>query len=340
MQDCKSLLGIFSLGVLSWTHVWAVDLPGPVVDTQWLARNQTDVQIIDIRSDTESFTTQPEVGIDEKTGDRQVSRIGGHIANSLAVDYPSVRSEKLVDGQTIKYLVPEATRFETLMQQAGVDSGKPMVIVSSGVNAKAVDEGLRLYWQLKYFGEDQVSVLDGGFAAWIADGHEVSVEPGLNRTGNWKARSLHPELAATPDEIAQRDASVQLIDARSTAQHYGFSKKDYVYAYGHIQDSKSVPPDVLYRQDGSAVKFYSPDAYRTILAISGVDINQPAIVYCNSGHMAAGPWFIEHELMGNSRTRLFDGSMHQWTVEKRPVVSVSMAPMPQTCSAGVQSPGC
>ncbi|MET0050036.1 MAG: rhodanese-like domain-containing protein [Candidatus Thiodiazotropha sp.] len=320
--------------------MWAVELPGPVVDTQWLALNQAEVQIIDIRSDTESFTTQPEVDTDAETGGRLVTRIGGHIANSLPVAYPSVRSDKLIDGQTVKYLVPERSRFETLMQQAGVDSGKPMVIVSSGATAKAVDEGLRLYWQLKYFGEDQVSVLDGGLAAWIADGHEVSVATGTARTGNWKVRSVHPELAATPEQIAQRDASVQLIDARSTAQHYGFSKKDYVYAYGHIQDSKSVPPDVLYRQDGSAVKFYSPDAYRTILAISGVDTKQPAIVYCNSGHMAAGPWFIEHELMGNSHASLFDGSMHQWTLEKRPVVSVSMAPMPQTCSAGVKSPGC
>ncbi len=340
MRDCKSLYGMLSLLLLSGADAWAVELPGPVVDTQWLARNQAEVQIVDIRSDAESFTTQPEIGSDEKTGARLVTQIGGHIANSLPVAYSSVRSEKLIGGQTVKYLVPETSSFEALMQKAGLDSGKPIVIVSTGTNAKAVGEGLRLYWQLKYFGEDQVSVLDGGLAAWIADGNQVSVAPEAERTGDWKAHSVHAELAATPEDIAQRGASVQLIDARSTAQFYGFEKKSYVSDYGHIQDSKSVPPDVLYRQDGSAMKFYSPESYRSILAVSGVDTNQPAIVYCNSGHMAAGPWFIEHELMGNTRASLFDGSMHQWTLEKRPVVSVSMAPMPQTCSAGVKSPGC
>jgi 3-mercaptopyruvate sulfurtransferase SseA len=27
--------------------------------------------------------------------------------------------------------------------------------------------------------------------------------------------------------------------------------------------------------------------------------------------------------MGNKRTRLYDGSMHEWTLEKRPVVNIT-----------------
>jgi thiosulfate/3-mercaptopyruvate sulfurtransferase len=32
----------------------------------------------------------------------------------------------------------------------------------------------RVYWQFKYFGHKQISVLDGGFPAWVAENYPVS----------------------------------------------------------------------------------------------------------------------------------------------------------------------
>jgi thiosulfate/3-mercaptopyruvate sulfurtransferase len=74
--------------------------------------------------------------------------------------------------------------------------------------------------------------------------------------------------------------------------------------------------------------------------MSGILIDQPAVSYCNSGHLAAGPWFIEYELIGNKKTSLYDGSMHLWTLQKRPVEGVTLTPMPATCAAGTTAPGC
>jgi thiosulfate/3-mercaptopyruvate sulfurtransferase len=50
----------------------------------------------------------------------------------------------------------------------------------------------------------------------------------------------------------------------------------------------------------------------------------PSIAYCNSGHLASGGWFIQHELLGNKNVKLYDGSMHEWTLEKRPVKAMVM----------------
>jgi thiosulfate/3-mercaptopyruvate sulfurtransferase len=46
------------------------------------------------------------------------------------------------------------------------------------------------------------------------------------------------------------------------------------------------------------------------------------ITYCNSGQFASTSWFVFHELMGNPNVRLYDGSMHQWALEKRPVEKI------------------
>ncbi len=319
---------------------FAVNLPGPVVDAQWLVKNRADVQVVDVRSDTKSFTTQAVIETDKKSGKKVVTEVGGHVADAVLVPFGPIRSERVINGQKVSYLLPAKADFEKLMQSAGLRSDRPIVIVTKGMDPSEVDEGLRLFWQLKYFGEDRVAVLDGGMAAWLSDGHEAAVTAAPTAVGDWKATAERKELLATPDEVAAAGSDVQLIDARGAAQFYGFGKRDYVFGFGHIKGAKLLPPEVLFRKDGAAVKFYSPDAYRSILGISGVKADQPAISYCNSGHLAAGPWFIEHELVGNKQARLFDGSMHLWTLQKRPLETAVVTPMPATCAAGAETPGC
>jgi thiosulfate/3-mercaptopyruvate sulfurtransferase len=64
----------------------------------------------------------------------------------------------------------------------------------------------------------------------------------------------------------------------------------------------------------------SAATYRGLLKGQGIDPDSPAITYCNSGHLSSGPWFLMSELLGNRQVRLYDGSLHQWTLEKRPLV--------------------
>ncbi len=40
--------------------------------------------------------------------------------------------------------------------------------------------------------------------------------------------------------------------------------------------------------------------------------------------LATGSWFVMHELMGNNNVKMYDGSMHLWMLEKRPVTAMKM----------------
>lgn len=45
------------------------------------------------------------------------------------------------------------------------------------------------------------------------------------------------------------------------------------------------------------------------------------MVFCNTGHLGSGTWFILREVMGHRQARLYDGSMAAWTtVPGLPVV--------------------
>ncbi len=50
--------------------------------------------------------------------------------------------------------------------------------------------------------------------------------------------------------------------------------------------------------------------------------DKPVMSYCNTGHQAATSWFILSELLHRPGTRLYDGSMSEWTEDAaRPVAT-------------------
>src|SRR6185437_10087904 len=50
----------------------------------------------------------------------------------------------------------------------GIDENSYVVVVPAGVNVLDFGSAARTYWTLKYAGVGQVSILDGGLAAWKA----------------------------------------------------------------------------------------------------------------------------------------------------------------------------
>jgi thiosulfate/3-mercaptopyruvate sulfurtransferase len=298
-------------------------LPGPVVDSAWLAAHLDEVQIFEVRGNIKSFTAKPEFETDAKTGKKVLVEVGGHIPGARLMDTKPLRVDKKIGDLTVKYMLPEPAAFEKLMQAAGVDAERPIVLVPVGVDVVDLDDALRAYWQLKVYGEDQIAVLDGGMAVWLLEARAHSSEAVAAKVGNWRVKAdRRAQYGAESEDVAAAIAakSATLIDGRDLRSFHGLAQRDYVHAAGHIPGAKSLPPELLTKPvAGGAVKLHSLATYRGIAAATGVDADKPSIAYCNSGHLSSGPWFVMSELLGHKNARLYDGSMHQWTLEKRPV---------------------
>lgn len=310
---------LISLSALG-TGAQAAGLPGPVVDTAWLAAHMAEVQVFEVRGNVKSFVGTPEFETDAKSGKKTLVEVGGHIPGSRLLDMKTLRTDRKIGELTVKYMIPEMAAFERLMQSAGMDADKPVVLVPVGVDVVDLDDALRAYWQLKVYGEDQMAVLDGGMAAWLLEGRAHSSEAAAAKTGNWRAKAdRSAQYMADSEAVAAAIAakSATLIDARDLRQFHGLSKRDYVSAYGHLAGAKVLPPELLTRPAGGAVKLLSANTYRGLMAASGIDADKASISYCNSGHLSSGPWFVMSELLGVKGSRLYDGSTHQWTLEKR-----------------------
>ena len=324
MKKIQWLLAFVLISLVSLAQ--AITLPGPVVSADWLSNNLSDVQVIEVRPDLASYLRNPEFDTDKKTGKKFLVEVGGHIANSTLLDFKKVRVERLVDGKKIKFLIPEKADFEKLVQSLGINSDKPIVLVPIGQDMSDIDEALRTYWSFKVYGEDQVAVLDGGIAGWLSEGREFTTANSPKAAGNWAAKAERKELVASSDDVAaaSKSGKPQLLDARQPAQYLGLAKRPDVLTFGHIAGSKELAPELLAKPSNGALYFWQKKTYDALLAANGLSNKGPTIAYCNTGHLAAGGWFVMSELVGNKSTKLYDGSLYLWTLEGRPLVGVPL----------------
>src|SRR5437764_5173624 len=83
----------------------------------------------------------------------------GHIPGAAFVDLECELSGPPSRGG--RHPLPETGAFQAAMRAAGVSNDRPVIVYdASGASAA------RAWWLLRYFGHDQVAVLDGGLETW------------------------------------------------------------------------------------------------------------------------------------------------------------------------------
>ena len=297
----------------------------PLVEATWLSENLNNVVILDVRADKKSFSNKPLFKIDKKTSKKSLTRVGGHIQGANLILYKNIRGTQIIGDKTIKHMTISKTKFENIMQNSGVNQDSHIVITTNAESVFDLTMASRMYWQVKYFGHDHVSILNGGTAQWLLDGRDITTQPSNSSEGNWKALSEHMQLLATSAEVhaATQQDQTQLVDVREIGQYLGTYKSGKVKLKGHIPSAKLFSVGLLSSRS-APVKFSSKEELEKLSKALGVNSQQELITYCNSGHLASGGWFVFHELLNNSKAKLYDGSMHQWTLEGRPVVTMQM----------------
>ena len=301
---------------------WATagTLPGPVVTTQWLADNLDKVQVVEVRANAKSYATKPEVSTNAK-GQKSLEEVGGHIPGAALMDTKNMRTTRKINGMDVKYMIPEGADFEKMVRSFGVQAGKPLVVVPVGLDAGDMNDALRMYWQFKVYGQNDMAVLDGGYAAWLLEGRAHTTQMEAVSAGTWKVlKDRTADFFADSQDVTQAAAQgVALVDGRDAPLFHGLVKRDYVFDYGHIQGAKLYGSDLTFRTVQGTQRFMPAATYKALLKAQQIDPDGPNISYCNSGHLASAPWFVMSEILGNSKSRLYDGSLHQWTLEKRPL---------------------
>lgn len=219
-----------------------------------------------------------------------------------------------------RHPLPDPEAFGAVMRRAGVSAGTAVVVYDGGQGWAAA----RAWWLLRWTGHAEVRVLDGGLAAWTAQGGPLSADTESPAEGDFKPNPGSIGLLDADAAAALARTGV-LLDARAGERYRG-EVEPIDRVGGHIPGALSAPTTENVGPDGL---FLSPPALRSRFAELGVLADAvaptaPVGVYCGSGVSGA------HEVLALSvagiDAALYAGSWSQWSSD--PSREVAVGPLP------------
>lgn len=284
-------------------------LSQPIVTTEWLQDhlNHPRLRIVDIRGLVKPATEPPPHYFNLRD-DYDAS----HIPGAVFIDWV----HEITDPDDPRHTqIATPARYAAVMSRAGIDENTVVVAYDTGAGVFAS----RLWWSLRYYGHEQVAVLDGGWDKWVSEGRPTTTAvPDISPT-TFTPRP-NPALRRTADEVLaalHRDDTL-IIDVRSDTEYKGQASR--APRMGHIPGAVNQGRS-LFMNDDNTLK--SPDEIRAVFAGSGLqaDQRQEVIVYCNAGVSATYSLLaMTHAGMNNGT--LYDGSWKEWgSDESKPIES-------------------
>ncbi|WP_222267079.1 sulfurtransferase [Modestobacter marinus] len=240
----------------------------------------------------------------------------GHLPGAVYVD---LETELAAPGSAAegRHPLPSVQSLQAAARPWGVSNGSRVVVYDAGPGLAAA----RAWWLLRWGGLADVTILDGGLAAWTAAGGpvergEVVPEPGdVTLTGGCLPTLSIEEAAALPG------GGGVLLDARA-AERYRGEVEPVDPRPGHVPGALSAPTAGNVGPDG---RFLPVAVLAERFAQLGVRPGTTVGVYCGSGVTAA------HEVAALAEVgidaALWPGSWSQWSADpERPAATGTDAP--------------
>src|SRR5699024_10401253 len=135
-----------------------------------------------------------------------------------------------------RHPLPAPDEFQEALRWAGVNDDDRVVVYDDSGSTSAA----RAWWLLRWAGKENVSLLDGGLKAWIAEGEDLAVGPGNPvERGDFTCRRGHMQAVDISTVADWPDRGV-LVDARAAERYEGLTEPVDTRA-GHIPGAVNLP---------------------------------------------------------------------------------------------------
>lgn len=267
--------------------------PDVLVSTTWLAERLDDPKLRILESDEDVLLYDL-----------------GHIPGAQKVDWQDDLNDPLVRD----YIHTEG--FERLLRRLGIDQSTTVVLYGDRNNWWAT----YVFWTFRLFGfpEARLRLLDGGRAAWEAEGRPLTTSiPTVSASRYRGLRRDDSVIRAFRDDVQEHAARGRpLVDVRSPDEFAGRKlhlpeyPQEGVLRGGHVPGARNVPWARAANADGT---FRSVDELRAIYeGEAGLAPGDKVITYCRIGERSSHTWFVLTYLLGYKDVRNYDGSWTEW----------------------------
>ena len=264
-----------------------------LVSADWVEDHLDDFQ-----SDDSSYRLV-EVDVDTEAYDE------GHAPGAIGFNW-----ETQLQDQTTRDILSKED-FEDLLGSHGIDADDTVVLYGDNSNWFAA----YTYWQFKYYGHEDVRLMNGGRDYWLDNDYPLTEEaPEFSET-DYDARGPYESIRAYRDDVEKAiGKGLPLVDVRSPEEYSGEilappGLQETAQRGGHVPGARNISWAATVNDDGT---FKSADELRELYESEGVTDDQDVIAYCRIGERSSIAWFALHELLGYDDVTNYDGSWTEW----------------------------
>jgi len=275
-----------------------------LVATDWLESNLDKVKIFDASWHMPSSKRDAKKEYEEK-----------HIKGAMFWDVDE-HSDK---DSPFPHMMSNSDYWTRMLWSFGIQNDDHIIVY----DYSNIYSACRLWFALKYFGHQKVSVLDGGMKKWLKENrptsNKVNKDLGkfssidkLNPKNKYKV-SENTEWIKNKKQIDEniKKTSFQTVDARSRERFEGkVDEPRPGLKRGCIVGSKNIPfKDCI---DSETNTFKTKDELSKIFAQNKVDASKPIVFTCGSGMTACVLGMAYSLISGKNAAVIYDGSWSEY----------------------------
>lgn len=269
--------------------------PESLVSTEWLAQHlgAPDIRVVDASWYMPAAKRNP-----------RAEYMSAHIPGAVFFDIDGICDPK----SSLPHMLPSPELFSSRVRKLGLGDGTRIVVYDGSTSFVA---SARVWWMMRYFGHEDVALLDGGFLKWQAEGRPIEDLPPVPRERHFTPR-VNTMLLRDFDQMraTMTNRNEQIVDARSAGRFHGQEPEPRAgLRGGHIPGSLNLPyTDLIDSKTGCMLP---ADTLKARFADHKVALDRPIATSCGSGVSACVIAFALH-LIGHRQVAVYDGSWTEW----------------------------
>ena len=274
-----------------------------LVSTEWLKNNLSKVKIFD------ASWHMP-----NSNRNNYKEYLDKHIPGAMFWDLDE-HSDK---DSSFPHMLPNSDYWTQMLWAFGIENDDHIIVY----DFSDVHSACRLWFSLKYFGHQKVSVLDGGMKKWLKENRFTSnkINKDIRRfryidkinTKNKYKVSENLDWVKKKEQIDEniKNYSFTLVDARSRERFEGKIEEPRPgLIKGCLPDSKNIPYQNCI--DSETNTFKTKSELVKIFKENDVDYSKPNVFMCGSG-VTACVLGLAYFLITDKNAVIYDGSFAEW----------------------------